>query len=176
MGLDIIPCKSLDWQKSISLLKLQEHFWDEHSTNIWGDPIFFQKLKDFCIEQKLAYTTDSLGIVQIDFGVKFLHEYTLRSCYNDSGVNSILRSLDIMDFYDIFNVTQKDLTVDFSFVPVDWNEASNKALFVIHELKNRLVYGKPVFDYIFGQMKRIIDFSLIVSQDNPDFYRVYWSS
>lgn len=133
MGLDIY----LSYYKNYEQSKANEKAYEEISENLW-DEVREQEGEELCEKTKkrvwaiLEQEAEKLGLgkwgedithrdkIELDSKLYPDHYFKIgyfRSSYNGSGINSVLRDLDIPDLYDIF--PHED---EYEFSP-DWKYA-----------------------------------------------------
>lgn len=152
MGLDVGLYYSDDWDFSIECEKAQESFDHEYyilekeAENLGRTmipvneyllrPDVFQTYKKYLSQEKR-------GVFEFDKGIHRIEEDSprhpevyfkigyFRSSYNSSGINHVLRDLDLPDLYDIFSVTDSD----GYYVFVDWMSAKRKIVDVLEKFR-----------------------------------------
>lgn len=144
MGLDVYLNHYTDYKKSKEL----EETYDTYQTLLWKkleelDPDPSEKSKDH-VRHKCKQKADELGLdewgadilyhtrVELDSEKYPDHMFKIgyfRSSYNDGGINSVLRSLDIPDLNYIFEAGD-----EYEFCP-DWNQALDRIKSVLEMYK-----------------------------------------
>lgn len=149
MGLDIYLYKYQDYNTTIS----KEKKYDDYSNQLWQEAGEYKlltddqkdeirsKSKEFAISLGLNADGSCPNKEMIEFDAPDYPDHYFkigyfRSSYNDGGINTILRNLDLPDLYQIFDRQDED---DYHFLP-NWTLALTNVNDVISRFKEKKGY------------------------------------